>query len=314
MVFRRRLMPSLAELVAFEAVARLGSFTKAAEELALTQGALSKQIRQLESGLQVRLFERTKRQVRITPAGQSYVNEVAPILRRLERSTNAVIAANVKRDVLNCAVLPAFAIRWLAPRLPDFAAAHPKVTVNCTTYLEPFSFDEEPMDVAIHVGTPNWPGTTAHHLFDEALVLVASPAYRDVHGLDTPESLSRATLIHNSTRPALWPIWLDKLGVKAEAAGQTFSFDQFPAIAEAAVAGLGVALLPEFFIADRLASGELVPLFDKRPRSMEAYFLVIPTAKTRDPLIVQFSRWLLNEMKHGDLTSGGSIVPEDVLA
>lgn len=314
MALRRRLMPSLAELVAFEAVARLESFTKAADELALTQGALSKQIRQLEAALQVRLFERTKRQVRITPAGQSYVNEIGPILQRLERSTTAVIEANAKRDALNCAVLPAFAMRWLAPRLPRFAAAHPKVVINCGTYLEPFNFEESPMDIAIHVGRPNWPDTVAHHLFDEALIVAASPTYCERHRLERPEDLAQTTLIHNSARPALWPIWFNNLNVKAEPTGHSYSFDQFPVIAEAAMAGLGVALLPEFFIADSLASGALVPLFDSHPRSMEAYFLIVPAMKESDPLVSQFTRWLMEEIAISEVALERALVTEGELA
>jgi DNA-binding transcriptional LysR family regulator len=172
---QRRLMPSLSELVAFEAVARLSSITAAAEELALTQGALSKQIRQLEATLGLELFERGHRHVRITPNGEAYVDEIRPILKRLERATHGVISANRKVETLALGVLPAFSSCWLAPRLAGFAAENPTVTVHCHTYLQPFDFEKETFDAAIHIGHDNWSGTRAYRLFGEDIVAVASP-------------------------------------------------------------------------------------------------------------------------------------------
>jgi LysR family glycine cleavage system transcriptional activator len=299
MALKRRHMPSFAELVALEAVARLGSFTKAAEELSLTQGALSKQIRQLESTLGFLLFERTKRDVRITRGGQTYVNAIRPLLLKLERTTNAVIEANQEKLVLNCAVLPSFATRWLAPRLVRFAAANPRLAINCKAYYEPFNFDEEPMDLAIHVGRPNWPGTTAHHLFDEVVLPVSSPAYRDTLQLSAPADIARATLIHNAARSALWHIWLDSLSLDIEHPFSGYALDDFLTVATAAASGLGVALIPEFCIRDDLASGKLVTLFDHKLQNVEAYYLVVPAAKTNDPLVTRFLSWILNEVRAG---------------
>lgn len=297
MALQRRLMPSLSELVAFEAVARLGSFTKAAEELALTQGALSKQIHQLEATLGLRLFDRAWRQVKLTPSGHAYVREIQPLLWKLERSTRSVVEANRKRDVLACAVPPDFVGRWLAPWLAHFAEAAPGVAVHCRTYLEPFDFEDDAADLAIHVGQPNWAGTQAHHLFDEVIIPVASPAYRDALRLERPSDLARARLIHNAARPALWHVFVDSLRLELDATAQAHAFDHVSAVAAAAAGGLGVALVPNFAVEPEIAQGRLVPLFDASLRSMDAYFLVVPHAKAADPLVAMFRDWLVREVQ-----------------
>jgi LysR family glycine cleavage system transcriptional activator len=296
MALQRRLMPSLSELVALEAVARLGSFTKAAEELALTQGALSKQIHQLEATLGLRLFDRAWRQVKLTPGGQGYVEEIQPLLAKLERATRAAVESGRRREVLTCAVPPDFVARWLAPWLGRFADANPGLSVHCRTYLEPFDFEDDSADLAIHVGQPNWAGTQAHRLFDETIIPVASPAYRDALRLAVPADLRRARLIHNAARPALWPVFLDSVRVEAEALGQGHAFDHVSAVAAAAAGGLGVALVPSFAVEAEVAEGRLVPLFGASLRSMDAYLLVVPNAKAADPLVLLFRDWLMREL------------------
>lgn len=296
MALKRRLMPSLTKLVAFEAVVRLGSFTRAAEELALTQGALSKQIRQLESSLGLQLLERTKRNLRITPAGRIYVNEIRSVLWKLERSTTALVASHRRTDVLNIAAPPSFVDRWLMPRLPRFLAQYPKATVNCRTYTVPFDFEQEATDMAIHCGRSNWPDTIALHLFDEIVIPVTSSAYRDRLRLNVPADIERATLIHNSARSALWHIWHDSLSLNTERPFAGHSFDQFLTVAEAAAAGLGVGLVPEILVDQEIESGKLVKLFGHELRSMESYFLVVPSVKEGDRMTMQFRKWMGSEL------------------
>lgn len=297
MPFARRLMPTIAELVAFEAAARHGSFTRAAEELALTQGAVSKQVRQLEATLGVALFERVKRQVVLTDGGRRYLADVRDTLARLERSTHGLIAAGGAAEALSIASLPTFATRWLVPRLPRFLAGRPDVALSVATRLRPFSFAEEPFDLAVHYGAPHWPGAEATHLFDEDLVPVASPAYRDGHGLAAPEALGRAALIQQATRPAAWRDWFAALGVAVERPYRGPLFDQFSMVTAAAAAGLGVALVPRFLIEDELGSGRLVVLFDRPVRTEEAYHLVVPTEKRSAPLVAAFRDWIVAEAR-----------------
>ena len=298
MSLTRRVMPSLAELTAFEAVARRGSITSAAEELALTQGAVSKQIGQLEETVGVRLFDRVRQRLVITHIGRLYAHEIRSALWKLEHSTSSLIAASVRRNVLSCAVLPSFAARWLAPRLPRFAQMYPTLTVNWKSKLEPFSFDEEAVDLAIHYGQPNWLEAVSTRLMGETIVPVASPAYRAQLAIAAPTDIARATLIQAATRPAQWRMWFDQLAIPIDQPFQGPVFDQFLVIIEAAAAGLGVGLLPHFIVEGELASGRLVALA-KPIESSDAYYIVVPTAKVRDALVEAFSDWLLSEVEAG---------------
>ncbi len=172
----RPLLPSVAALTAFESAGRHLSFSRAAAELHLTQGAVSRQIRQLEEMIGLDLFERVNQRVFLTDAGAAYLKDVRGILDELAGATRRVMASAGGGGVLDLAVLPTFATRWLMPRLPDFLAKYPGVTVNFTVRLEPFSFADDPCDAAIHHGEPTWPGAICLHLCDEAVVPVASPA------------------------------------------------------------------------------------------------------------------------------------------
>jgi len=313
MPFARRLMPTIAELAAFEAAARHGSFTRAAEELALTQGAVSKQVRQLEATLGVPLFERVKRQVVLTDGGRRYLADVRDTLARLERSTHGLIAGGGAAQTLSIASLPTFATRWLVPRLPRFLATRPQVALAIATRLRPFSFAEEPFDLAVHYGAPRWPGAEATHLFDEDLVPVASPGYRDRLALDGPPMPGRpasepgpgpaaalpqqATLIQQATRPAAWRDWFAALGPPAEHPYRGPLFDQFSMVTAAAAAGLGVALVPRFLVEEELGAGHLVVLLDRPVRTEEAYHLVVPTEKRSDPLVAAFRDWIVTEAR-----------------
>ncbi len=294
MPLSRRLMPSVTELVAFEAAARHGSFTRAADDLALTQGAVSKQVRQLEESLGVALFERERRRVILTDAGRNYLADVRDLLDRLEQSTHAVLAAG-GAAVVNLAVLPTFATRWLIPRLQRFADVAPGVPVNLTTRLEPFDFEREPFDLAIHYGTGNWPAARAYHLLDEEMVAVASPAYRDARALAAPADLARAALLQQATRPNLWLDWFAACGIETAAPYRGPLLDQFLMTAEAAAAGLGVALVPRFLIEAELRAGRLVVLFDRVLRQDRAYFVVTPTGRRRNPAAAAFLDWLRDE-------------------
>jgi LysR family glycine cleavage system transcriptional activator len=292
-------MPSLTELVAFEAVARFSSFTKAAEELSLTQGAISKQVRQLEGTLGLQLFTRLKHQLEITDDGRTYLNEIRPILARLERSTTSAVTSKSSRQTVNCAVLSGFSEGWLAQRLPRFVAAHPDITLNFSSYRAPFDFGRDAtLDAAIHVGRANWPGTVADYLFDEVVVPVASPAYCERLELRTPADLERATLIHHADRLALWPIWCGSAGLEASETCRGHSFDQYPLIAAAAEAGLGIALVPQFLVAASLGDGRLVQPFARLPH-VGAYYLVVPHAKARLPAVASFRHWLAAEVEAG---------------
>lgn len=290
-LLRRGRLPSLGELTAFEAAARHASFTRAAAELSLTQGAISRLIRQLEERLSLPLFERIRQRVLLTEAGRAYLADIAPLLAALDEATQRAMSAAGGAAVLHLATLPTFGAQWLIPRLPGFQAAHPGIVVHLSTRVLPFDFAKEPFDGAIHVGQPNWAGTRALHLMDEEVVPVASPAYRAALRLERPADLARATLLHQATRPTAWADWFAAQGVEAEAYRGP-RFEQFGLVAEAAATGLGLGLLPRFLIEEKLASGRLVVLSDQALKTQGAYWLVTPEGRAPSRALRAFADWL----------------------
>ncbi|MFQ5623846.1 MAG: LysR family transcriptional regulator, partial [Paracoccaceae bacterium] len=186
MLAPRRFLPPTHFLASFVAAARTGSFTRAARELSLTQGAVSRHIRALEDRLGVSLFVRDRQRVRLTDAGANYAREVREALDGIARASLA-LQANPEGGSLNLAILPTFGTRWLAPRLPRFLSLHTGVSVNLTTRLRPFDFNTDRQDAAIHFGKADWPGTGSVHLMDERVVPVASPEFLSRHPVGRAE-------------------------------------------------------------------------------------------------------------------------------
>jgi LysR family glycine cleavage system transcriptional activator len=292
-VFRRGFLPNIGNLLAFEATARHGSMSRAAEELSLTQSAISRQIQQLEDSLGVSLFRRTRQRVMLTDVGRMYASHVRNTLTELSDATHQAIALSGTSGVLNLAVLPTFGTRWLIPRIPEFFARHPDATVNFGVRLVPFDFTAEPFDAAVHFGQPHWPGAVCELLRHEEVVPVCSPAYRERENIRSPEDLTRAMLLQQATRPTAWAEWLSSIGVEVGNPLRGPRFEQFAMVAQAAAAGLGAALVPHFLIADELASGRLEILFPHSLVSGGAYYLVYPEHKAEAPLVRSFRDWIM---------------------
>lgn len=293
MLLSRRLMPSLQELTAFEAVGRHASFTKAAEELALTQSAVSKQIRQLEDTLGVFLINRVKGRVVLTTLGAQFMISARRILRDYESATHAIIASGGSESTLKIAVLPTFASRWLIPRLPDFLAGHPSVTVNVTTEPTPFDFSEKAVDIAIHYGTHNWVQAETTYLCDETIIAVANPNYIKSMRIKKPADLERATLLQYATRPNLWQQWFSMAGVIHPHPLRGPIFDQFSMSSQAAVSGMGVALVPKFVVEKELREKQLQKVMETSLGGFGAYYAVVPLKMRHDPTVKSFVNWLV---------------------
>lgn len=291
----RPFLPSMSALTAFESAARHLSFSRAAQELHLTQGAVSRQIRQIEDSLGIALFERVNQRVFLTDAGRSYLKDVEKALGNIAEATHRVMATAGRGGVLDLAVLPTFAIRWLVPRLPGFLADHPDATVNLSVRLAPFDFAQDPFDAAVHHGEPVWPGAVCEPLCEESVVPVAAPALAARISLGGSEALVRERLLHQSTRPNAWRDWFARDGLPAEEAYRGFRFDQFGMIASAAAAGLGVALVPRFLVEAELRSGALAVVDDRPLSSGTGYWFVYPEAKSGAGLMRAFGRWLARE-------------------
>lgn len=288
----RRYLPSIPALMALEAVERLGTASAAADELALTQGAVSRALKALEDQLDVPLLIRERQRLRLTPAAVEYVAAVRRALQELA-SASLTLRANPLGGSLNLAILPAFGMHWLAPRLAGFAQNHPEVTVNLSTRLRPFDFAGSGFDAAIHYGRQDWPGVDYLKLMDEAIIAVASP------GL-VPQPLTRAEdilglpLLQMESRTGDWGRWLAHHGL----AGQRppgMLFDQFATMAQGAVHGLGLALLPTFLIARELAEGRLRPVFGGPIPALGSYHLVWPRDQPPRAPLVSFRDWLARQ-------------------
>ncbi|QEE45266.1 LysR family transcriptional regulator [Rhizobium sp. WL3] len=290
----RRFLPSLSLLTAFEAAARTGSITAAARELDLTQSAVSRQIKALENQLSVELFLRERQTIRLTVAGDSYAREIREALRRIS-SASLNLRANPHGGTLNLAILPTFGARWLAPRLGQFLTTNPGITINLVTRLSPFDFRLVSIDAAIHFGDAVWPGAELTLLMQEETVPACSPAYRHDHAIAKPADLLNVSLLHLTTRPDAWERWFTENSVVFESV-HGMLFDQFATASQAAIGGLGVALLPTFLIQDELARGDLVPAVDQPMRSAQRYYLAFPRERAAYPPLVAFREWIVREL------------------
>lgn len=284
----------MSELVALEAAARLHSFTEAAAELHLTQSAISRQIRALEEQLGSPLFLREKQTVKLTLAGEAYAHEIRAALHRIGAAT-LTFRANPHGGTLNLAILPTFGARWLTPRLPDFMARHPGITINLTTKLSQFDFEIESVDAAIHFGLPDWPGAEHDLLMSETVVPACSPGLAKAFQLAQPADLLRAPLLHLVTRPNAWEQWFEAMDVPfTDVHGMLV--DQFALASQAAIAGMGVALLPRFLIETELARGELLMPIDRPVQSEERYYLTWPSSRASHPPLTTFRGWLRDQL------------------
>lgn len=290
----RRKIPSTAALVAFEASARHQSFTRAADELALTQGAVCRQIASLETFLGVELFRRSRRGVVLTEAGTAYSRKVATQLDAVERDTLALMGAQGAMSI-ELAVVPTFGTQWLLPRLKDFQRQHPEVTVHLTNRTRPFLFADTGFDAAIYFGDGDWSGTEAHFLMHEHLMPVCSPALLD----GQPASAARIAelpLLQQTTRPYAWRQWFNAAGLSVARDMTGPRLELFSMLAQAARHEMGVALIPPFLIQRELEEGSLVVALEQpAPDNGRAYYLMVPERKAESAALKAFRDWLVGE-------------------
>jgi LysR family glycine cleavage system transcriptional activator len=295
MSYQRRLLPSTSMLSAFDAAARTGSFTAASAELQLTQGAISRQVSALENQLEVALFNRTGKTIELTEEGKTYAEEIHRALQAI-RNASLTAMTSPMTGILNLAILPTFGTRWLMPRFPSFLAANPDITVNFVTRLSPFDFRSENLHAAIHYGSPDWPDTQRTFLMEEEVFPVCSPTFLADHPSDSPGQLTQLPLLQLASRAGAWERWFESFDIEPPVA-RGMVFEQLSIIAQAAVAGLGVALLPRFLIQSELERGELVVIVDRALQDSAGYYLVTPTEKSDYAPVVALRTWLLEMVK-----------------
>ncbi|MEJ5864418.1 LysR family transcriptional regulator [Pseudomonas farsensis] len=288
----RRKIPSTTALVCFEAAARHESFTKAAHELALTQGAVCRQIGGLEAFLNVELFRRSRRGVKLTEAGLSYSRQVSAQLDAVERDTLSVMRQQ-GANVIELAVVPTFGTQWLLPRLKDFQQRHPDVTVNLTNRTRPFLFADTPFDAAIYFGDGDWSGTQAHRLMGENPLPVCSPTLLGAQGSLEAQQIAELPLLQQTTRPYAWRQWFGGLGLDVERDLTGPRYELFSMLAQAAMHDMGIALIPPFLIQRELEEGRLVVANRHALSSDKAYHLMIPERKVESASLRAFRDWLI---------------------
>jgi DNA-binding transcriptional LysR family regulator len=292
----RRKIPSNSALQAFEAAARHGSFARAADELALTEGAISRQIGRLEAFLGVALFERVGNRVRLAPTGKRYAVQVREILDRLERDSLYLMGQPIEGASIDIAAIPTFATRWLIPRLKRFQHTHPNITVHIAECMEPFILAGSGFDAAIHFEHPAWAGMHLHRLLEEVLVPVCSPALLAEAGANI--SLDELPRLHRRQNPDAWQLYAQAAGIVLTNSAIGARYDLHSMLIEAALAGLGVALVPRLYIGAELEQGRLIAPWPDGKAITKNFCLVLPEPieLSEEPLQV-FAKWVLQEAR-----------------
>lgn len=287
-------MPNLSLLLAFDGVMRRGSVTAAARDLALTQSTVTRLIQTIEQQLGQPLFIRDRRRLIPTEAAIRYYQDISSALDLIQRAGLSLIA-NPEGGSINLAVLPTFGTRWLAPRLPAFMSKHPGILVNLTTRFQAVNFNTDPFDAAIVFAASTAPDHDGLLLLDETLTACASPAFLSERPINDVADLNAELLLHLQTRPDAWADWFHGQGAEAQPSGGMV-MDQFSMMIQAAISGLGVALLPDYLAQQEIAAGHLLPVLRPAVSGRGAYRLIWPRARAESRALTHFRSWLATQV------------------
>jgi LysR family transcriptional regulator, glycine cleavage system transcriptional activator len=292
-----RLYPSTQELLSFVSVARHASITAAANELSLTQGAVSKAVLNLEEVLGIKLFERIKQRVVITSAGEIYLRKAQDVIHSLEQATLEMRSFHSANSAIKISTVPTFAAQWLLPRLPAFQKAHPNIAISFAPYS--VNDNEVTADIFVKYGEGLWPNLQATYLTGkELVVLVGAQTAKSVR---SKSHLAKIPLIHHASLPHVWRDWNDSFGKLKNfmpyAGGR---FDQFSLIIEAVKADLGAALLPRCLVKREIASGQAIELFGNTISSWKGYYVCTLQRQAPSSQLLIFMDWLNKEAVNPD--------------
>lgn len=303
-----RRLPPLGALRAFEAAARHLSFTRAGEELHVTQAAVSHQVKALEGWLGLRLFRRRGRQVFLSEAGQAYLADVREAFDQLAAATGRLRQREASGP-LTVSTLASLAANWLVPRLGQFRAQHPEIDVRISASDEMVDFGRDDVDMAIRYGTGDWPGLEVLLLMREDVFPVCSPALLDgAVPLDRPADLRHHTLLHDDLQ-LNWKAWLDAAGVKGIDPERGPGFNLSALVVDAAVDGQGVALARSALVGHHLKAGRLVRPFDFKLPANYAYYIAYPPASRELPKVRAFTDWLIAAAQADGMAAGDDAAP-----
>ncbi len=292
-----RRLPPLNALRAFEAAARHLSFTKAAEELHVTPGAISQQVKSLEEYVGTTLFRRMNRALLLTDEAQACLPALREGFDKLAEAANSLTASE-QRNRLTVSAAPSFASKWLVPRLGDFQIKYPEIDVWISADMELADFMKDGIDLAIRYGSGEYDGLQVERLLTDSVFPVCSPELlTGTHPLKSPEDLSRFTLLHdaspeNDESCPDWTMWLKAAGVDGVDGSRGLRFNQSSLVLEAAINGRGVALAKSTLAVDDLAAGRLSKPLDLSLPIDFAYYLVCPRSKATLPKVENFANWV----------------------
>lgn len=291
-----RPIPPLNPLHVFDCAARHGSFTKAAEELGVSQPAVSRQVALLEDYLGVRLFHRQTRGLTLTAEGKRYAGEIAPAFRTISDATGRLVSARAA-EPLKLQVYATFMAKWLMRRLPHLQSRHPDLRLRTRTAVAPVDFSRDNVDAAIQVGTGDWPGMDSILLFEDEIQPVCSPALlANGPPIERPEDLLRYPLLHSHYRRRDWPDWLASVGLDAGEEREPLVFPSSLLTYQAAVDGLGIAMGQPRMLQSELQGGALVcPLRHALHRDL-GYYFVVPQNHQDRARIALIRNWLLDQV------------------
>ena len=291
----RRLTPSMSLLLAFEAAARHESYTRAAQELSLTQSAVSRQVQALEQQLGLTLFRREGRQVLLTDVGRLYHRELSEALGRIRSATLQALAFQSGAGTLRLATLPTFGSKWLLPRLHGFYREHPGMLIHIHSRIEAVDFAASEIDAAIGVGIGQVPGLISHRLHAEELVVILSPADAARLGQPGPEQIGQQALLSVASNPHAWAEWFSHHGLPHRAMRLGPSFELTSHLVQAVRAGIGIGLVPQVLVEEELAKGDLISA-GPPVASARSYYLRYPERNESLPSLRAFRQWLLGQL------------------
>jgi LysR family transcriptional regulator, glycine cleavage system transcriptional activator len=287
-------LPSLHAVRCFAAAARLKSFTAAAIELHVTQGAISRMVQSLEEELGIPLFDRNGRFISLTAAGQTYHNDVQSALDQIAEARTRV-RKSVESDALSIVVNSGFATRWLVPRLPEFQRNHSSIHVNILAGETNDQASSGASQVSIRYGMAPWPGCIATRLpLESRLGVVCSPQLLKANPLRKPQDLAGQNLLtYSGASRDPWQDFFLHFNLPLPDLAQAPRFYQLPILAEAAVSGLGFALVPLFLFENELSSGRLVQALPQTLESERGYYITHPKGAEHDRKVQAFKKWLI---------------------
>jgi DNA-binding transcriptional LysR family regulator len=285
-------------MLALLAVARHGNVVRAAQELHLTPGAVSKQLMEAERRLGAALFDRSHKRLELTPAGQRYAQRLAPLLAELERATLELragrsLADDGERPPLHLSMLPSIGQRWLIPRLPAFLGQHPQVDLRFVRFVDGYDFAKPELDCAIRFGQGHWPGALSDYLLGREVVVIAPAALAGQ--LHVPADVLQHPLLHHANSPQGWRRWGAAQGIEDERLQRGPQMDQVSSQVRAVASGLGLALVSRALVAEELASGEVLAAPFADFDQVSGYYLCYPEAKAGLPALQLLRQWLLQQ-------------------